>query len=86
MEKGNKESKKWAQEEVSNEINNRELAEEESVDWRGRPSNPSKHGGMRAALFVLGIISLIPSPFSLSLSLSLSYLTDTSLALKVYSQ
>ncbi|KAG5414676.1 hypothetical protein IGI04_002243 [Brassica rapa subsp. trilocularis] len=55
MEKGNKESKKWAQEEVSNEINNRELAEEESVDWRGRPSNPSKHGGMRAALFVLGL-------------------------------
>ncbi|XP_022550596.1 protein NRT1/ PTR FAMILY 4.3-like isoform X3 [Brassica napus] len=55
MEKGNKESKKWVQEEVSNEINNRELAEEESVDWRGRPSNPSKHGGMRAALFVLGL-------------------------------
>ncbi|KAG2317107.1 hypothetical protein Bca4012_067999 [Brassica carinata] len=55
MEKGNKESKKWVQEEISNEINNRELAEEESVDWRGRPSNPSKHGGMRAALFVLGL-------------------------------
>ncbi|CAH8302761.1 unnamed protein product [Eruca vesicaria subsp. sativa] len=55
MEKGNKQSNKWVQEEVSNEINNRELAEEESVDWRGRPSNPSKHGGMRAALFVLGL-------------------------------
>ncbi|CAE5962627.1 unnamed protein product [Arabidopsis arenosa] len=36
-------------------MNNWELAEEESVDWRGRPSNPNKHGGMRAALFVLGL-------------------------------
>lgn len=26
-----------------------------TVDWRGRPSNPSKHGGMRAAVFVLGL-------------------------------
>ena len=26
-----------------------------SVDWRGRPSNPTSHGGMRAAVFVLGI-------------------------------
>lgn len=26
-----------------------------SVDWRGRPSNPIKHGGMKAAAFVLGI-------------------------------
>ncbi|CAH8388193.1 unnamed protein product [Eruca vesicaria subsp. sativa] len=43
MEEGNKQSKKW------------ELAEEESVDWRGRPSNPNEHGGMRAALFVLGL-------------------------------
>lgn len=25
-----------------------------SVDWRGRPSNPIKHGGMKAAAFVLG--------------------------------
>ncbi|KAL8528884.1 hypothetical protein ACS0TY_006379 [Phlomoides rotata] len=25
------------------------------VDWRGRPSNPLKHGGMRAAAFVLGL-------------------------------
>lgn len=55
METGKKESKKWVEEEVSNEINNREMAEEECVDWRGRPSNPSKHGGMRAALFVLGL-------------------------------
>ncbi|CAK9321984.1 unnamed protein product [Citrullus colocynthis] len=26
-----------------------------SVDWRGRPSNPTSHGGMRAAAFVLGL-------------------------------
>ena len=25
-----------------------------TVDWRGRPSNPVAHGGMRAAAFVLG--------------------------------
>lgn len=25
-----------------------------SVDWRGKPSNPIKHGGMKAAVFVLG--------------------------------
>lgn len=31
-----------------------EEAEETTLDWRGRPSNPSKHGGMRAAVFVLG--------------------------------
>lgn len=38
------------------------MGEETTVDWRGRPSNPNKHGGMRAAAFVLGIL--------LSLSLS----------------
>nr|XP_027113309.1 protein NRT1/ PTR FAMILY 4.3 [Coffea arabica] len=26
-----------------------------TVDWRGRPSNPSKHGGMGATAFVLGL-------------------------------
>ncbi|CAD6257545.1 unnamed protein product [Miscanthus lutarioriparius] len=26
-----------------------------SVDWRGRPCDPLKHGGMKAAVFVLGI-------------------------------
>ncbi|KAL9174872.1 hypothetical protein ABFS82_02G079100 [Erythranthe guttata] len=26
-----------------------------TVDWRGRPSNPLKHGGMRASAFVLGL-------------------------------
>lgn len=25
-----------------------------TVDWRGRPSNAAKHGGMKAASFVLG--------------------------------
>ncbi|KAF8019274.1 hypothetical protein BT93_G0063 [Corymbia citriodora subsp. variegata] len=28
---------------------------ETTLDWRGRPSNPRKHGGMRAAAFVLGL-------------------------------
>ncbi|KAL1534945.1 protein NRT1/ PTR FAMILY 4.3-like [Salvia divinorum] len=31
------------------------VAEESTIDWRGRPSNPLKHGGMRAAAFVLGL-------------------------------
>lgn len=46
-----------------------EISDEEttaSLDWRGRPSNPLKHGGMRAAAFVLG------TQYSLSRSLSLS--------------
>lgn len=30
------------------------VGEETTVDWRGRPSNPKHHGGMRAAAFVLG--------------------------------
>lgn len=55
MEETNKQSNKWQQEDASNEINN---SDEETVDWRGRPSNPNKHGGMRAALFVLGTRSL----------------------------
>ncbi|KAB2062705.1 hypothetical protein ERO13_A10G158200v2 [Gossypium hirsutum] len=29
--------------------------QENTVDWRGRPSNPKKHGGMSAAAFVLGL-------------------------------
>ncbi|URE30381.1 Peptide transporter [Musa troglodytarum] len=28
---------------------------EVSVDWRGKPCRPNKHGGMRAAAFVLAI-------------------------------
>ncbi|KAF8662649.1 hypothetical protein HU200_056251 [Digitaria exilis] len=30
-----------------------QLAAESSVDWRGRPCHPRRHGGMRAAVFVL---------------------------------
>ncbi|XP_052204285.1 protein NRT1/ PTR FAMILY 4.3-like [Diospyros lotus] len=29
--------------------------EETTFDWRSRPSNPNKHGGMKAAAFVLGL-------------------------------
>ena len=35
------------------------LVEETSVDWRGRPCKPNKHGGMTAAVFVLGLRSPI---------------------------
>lgn len=35
-------------------IPNRE-SDDVAVDWRGRPSNPNKHGGTRAAAFVLGM-------------------------------
>jgi hypothetical protein len=38
------------------------------VDWRGRPCRPRRHGGMRAAVFVLGasavrvlLLSLLPA-------------------------
>ncbi|KAI4296144.1 hypothetical protein L6164_036126 [Bauhinia variegata] len=31
------------------------MATDTTVDWRGRPSNPTKQGGMRAAAFVLGL-------------------------------
>lgn len=34
------------------------VPEETTIDWRGRPSNPVKHGGMRAAASVLGSLSL----------------------------
>lgn len=39
------------------------MVDETSVDWRGRPSKTNKHGGMSAAIFVLGL--------SLSLSIFL---------------
>lgn len=29
--------------------------EEVSVDWRGKPCKANKHGGMSAAIFVLGL-------------------------------
>jgi hypothetical protein len=38
-------------------------ASEAFVDWRGRPCEPQKHGGMKAAVFVLGVHpSLLMSP------------------------
>ncbi|KAL0454518.1 UNVERIFIED_CONTAM: protein NRT1/ PTR FAMILY 4.3 [Sesamum latifolium] len=46
------------QEEESYYYNKGERVYEETsshVDWRGRPTNPNKHGGMRAAAFVLGL-------------------------------
>lgn len=36
-----------------------------TVDWRGRPSNPKKHGGMLAAVFVLGTCIYIYISFSM---------------------
>uniref|UniRef100_A0A0E0P9K3 Major facilitator superfamily (MFS) profile domain-containing protein n=1 Tax=Oryza rufipogon TaxID=4529 RepID=A0A0E0P9K3_ORYRU len=32
-----------------------DAAADAAVDWRGRPCEPRRHGGMRAAVFVLGI-------------------------------
>ncbi|XP_019169508.1 PREDICTED: protein NRT1/ PTR FAMILY 4.3-like [Ipomoea nil] len=32
-----------------------QAVEETTLDWRGRPSDPAKHGGIRAAVFVLGL-------------------------------
>ncbi|KAG8368923.1 hypothetical protein BUALT_Bualt15G0096900 [Buddleja alternifolia] len=37
------------------EFKGENISGETTVDWRGRPSNPNKHGGMRAAAFVLGL-------------------------------
>lgn len=31
------------------------ITSDNTLDWRGRPSNPKLHGGMKAASFVLGI-------------------------------
>ncbi|KAK2978925.1 hypothetical protein RJ640_000390 [Escallonia rubra] len=31
------------------------MTDQTSVDWKGRPCKPNKHGGMPAALFVLGL-------------------------------
>jgi len=39
--------------------------ESSTLDWRGRPSNPAKHGGIIPAAFILGLVT------SLSLSLFL---------------
>ncbi|CAH9111753.1 unnamed protein product [Cuscuta epithymum] len=39
----------------NNNNNNASGDDQPTVDWRGRPANPSKHGGMPAAAFVLGV-------------------------------
>ncbi|XP_028785808.1 protein NRT1/ PTR FAMILY 4.3-like [Neltuma alba] len=41
-------------EEIRRENANTDEESERYVDWRGRPSNPNKHGGMTAASFLLG--------------------------------
>lgn len=33
------------------------ISQDNTVDWRGKPSKPHNHGGMRAAAFVLGLQS-----------------------------
>ncbi|KAK4487230.1 hypothetical protein RD792_006550 [Penstemon davidsonii] len=43
------------EEESMNKLGGEKICEDRSVDWRGRPSNPNKHGGMRASAFVLGL-------------------------------
>lgn len=41
----------------SHDQNGDGISEKPAVDWKGRPSTPNKHGGMRAAAFVLGVQS-----------------------------
>ena len=41
-------------ENIGNNMVSDVAVQENTVDWRGRPSKP-KHGGMRAAAFVLGM-------------------------------
>lgn len=38
------------------------ISHDTTVDWRGRPSNPKQHGGMKAASFVLGNITYVYLP------------------------
>ncbi|KAA3478065.1 protein NRT1/PTR FAMILY 4.3-like [Gossypium australe] len=40
---------------AENEMNINMKEEQSTLDWRGRPSNPNKHGGFQAASFVLGL-------------------------------
>lgn len=49
------------------------VVEDMSVDWRGRPCKPTKHGGMRAAVFVLGLSSLSRSCLFISYFAPYSY-------------
>lgn len=50
-----------------------ESSDDICVDFRGRPCRPSKHGGTRAALFVLGI----PLLLSLTLTMYIEYIDQT---------
>ncbi|KAK7376402.1 hypothetical protein VNO78_34688 [Psophocarpus tetragonolobus] len=38
-----------------NQNQNQDHGESSTLDWRGRPSNPAKHGGMLPAAFLLGL-------------------------------
>ncbi|KAK5826180.1 hypothetical protein PVK06_021095 [Gossypium arboreum] len=40
---------------AENEMTINMKEEQSTLDWRGRPSNPNKHGGFQAASFVLGL-------------------------------
>ncbi|KAH1055745.1 hypothetical protein J1N35_033810 [Gossypium stocksii] len=40
---------------AENKMNINMKEEQSTLDWRGRPSNPNKHGGFQAASFVLGL-------------------------------
>ncbi|PPE02795.1 hypothetical protein GOBAR_DD00164 [Gossypium barbadense] len=40
---------------AENEMNINMKEEQSTLDWRGRPSNPNKHGDFQAASFVLGL-------------------------------
>lgn len=56
--------------EARRQNNNKGMEVEEStVDWRGRPSNLNKHGGMKAAVFVLGISLYIHTHIDMSIYL-----------------
>ena len=48
------------------EYNSMAAISEVFVDWRGRPCMPQKHGGMKAAVFVLGLHPSIHASVSFS--------------------
>ncbi|XP_057975878.1 protein NRT1/ PTR FAMILY 4.3 [Malania oleifera] len=53
MESGNREGNEKGMMKAMSHVDGDQSSS--TVDWRGRPSNPAKHGGMRAAVFVLGL-------------------------------
>lgn len=48
-------SRQQGPKEGDSDSNSMAAASEVFVDWRGRPCKPRKHGGMQAAVFVLGV-------------------------------